>query len=79
MHQITPRDGTEPRVLYVHKKCTQIHKNVILTPHPSGSCPFLAMRALPGRPRAIERSSRPEGGLEVLSGPKKDRIPRAKV
>ena len=40
----------------------------ILTPQPAGSWPFFAQRALPGRPRAVERSSRPEGGLEVPEG-----------
>ena len=51
----------------------------ICTPPPEGSWPFSAPRALPGRPRDVERSSRPEGGLEVPEGLKMARSPRAEV
>ena len=46
---------------------------------PEGTWPFSAPRALPGRPRAVERSSRPEGGLEVPEGQKMARCPRDEV
>ena len=42
----------------------------IVKPQPEVTGPFYALRALSGRPRAIERSSRPEGGLKVPKGHK---------
>ena len=55
-----------------------MYKNVICTPQPSGSWPFLAPRALPGCPRASSSALQPSGSLEVLLGPKMAMIPRAK-
>ena len=52
-----------------------MNKNVISTPQPEGTWPFFAPRALPSRPRAVERSSRPEGGLEVPEGQKMSHVP----
>ena len=48
-----------------------------LIPWAPGS--FSAPRALPGRPRASSYALRPLGGLEVPSGRKMARIPRAEV
>ena len=46
----------ESRMGNVLIRCAEVYKNVNVTPHHSGTWPFSAQRALPGRPRAVERS-----------------------